>query len=125
MAHLLGYTGRVSSGELKKQPDYRPTDYIGKLGIEKSYESELKGIHGSEQTEVDAAGRAIKVLASRGAVAGSSLVLTIDQKLQAKLTESLKGQLEKSGAKKGSAVALDPRNGQVLASVSLSDWLNH
>ncbi|HET7713367.1 MAG TPA: hypothetical protein VFK94_03000, partial [Patescibacteria group bacterium] len=61
MSHLLGYTARISEAELKQHKEYLPTDFIGKLGIENSYEEVLRGVSGSERTEVDAEGRPIKL----------------------------------------------------------------
>lgn len=125
LSHLLGYTGRVSQPELEANRAYLPTDYIGKLGIEKQYEPLLKGQNGSEQTEVDATGRPVKVLASRPSRSGSSLVLTIDLPLQNKLTEAIQAQLNASGSTRGSGVALNPKTGEILASVSLPGYDNN
>ncbi|HSX48258.1 MAG TPA: penicillin-binding protein 2 [Candidatus Nanoarchaeia archaeon] len=126
LAHVMGYTARINEAELAgNQANYQPTDLIGKLGIEKSYEDVLRGTSGSEQTEVDASGRPIKLLASKPAVAGSNLGLTIDRDLEAKLAEQIQAQLDKSGAKKASGIALDPRNGEVLAAVSLPSYDNN
>jgi penicillin-binding protein 2 len=118
----LGYTGRVSEADLKKHPEYLPTDYIGKDGIESQYDSQLKGQNGSERTEVDSARRPIKVLDSREAVPGSSLILTIDRGLQAKLTETLTASLAKSGTRRAAGVAMNPKTGEVLAVVSLPSY---
>lgn len=125
LAHILGYTGRVSQPELTSLRGYLPTDYIGKLGIEKRYELDLKGQNGSEQTEVDATGRPVKVLASRPSVPGSNMVLSIDSGLQNKLTESIQAQLTASGSTRGSGVAINPKTGEVLASVSLPGYDNN
>lgn len=122
LGHVLGYTGRISPAELTDNPTYLPTDYIGKLGIEKQYESVLAGSNGSEQTEVDAAGQPIKVLANRPAVPGSNLVLTIDQALEDKLTQAITEQMQKANATQAAGVALNPKTGEVLASVSLPGY---
>jgi penicillin-binding protein 2 len=125
MSHLLGYTSRISPAELSKMKGYLPTDYIGKLGIERQYEDILSGQSGSEQTEVDAEGRTIKILASKPAVAGSDLVLTIDRDLQSKLSEAISRQMNASGSRRGSGVALNPKTGEVLALVSLPGYDNN
>ena len=125
LSHFIGYTGRVSAEELQRTRDYLPSDYVGKLGLEKFYEETLRGVNGSQQTEVDATGRPIKILASKQAQAGQNLVLTIDSELQAKLAESLQSQLDASGATKASGVALDPRTGEILAAVSLPGYDNN
>lgn len=125
MPHLLGYTNRISPAELEKVEGYLPTDYIGKLGIERQYEQILRGQSGSEQTEVDAEGRPIKILASKPAVAGSDLVLTIDRGLQSKLSEAIARQINAAGSRRGSGVALNPNTGEVLALVSLPGYDNN
>ncbi|HEY6086614.1 MAG TPA: penicillin-binding protein 2, partial [Burkholderiaceae bacterium] len=93
------------------QGNYRGTEYIGKLGIEQNYESELHGRTGFEQVETSAGGRAVRRLANRPATPGNTLNLSIDIRLQA-LVEELFGE------RRGALVAIDPRNGEVLAFVS-------
>jgi penicillin-binding protein 2 len=118
-SHLLGYIGRINQAEKQAMEDwdedaqanYRGTEYIGKLGLEQSYETELHGRTGVEQVETSAGGRAVRRLASRPATPGNTLVLSIDIKLQA-LVEQLYGE------RRGALVAIDPRNGEVLAFVS-------
>jgi penicillin-binding protein 2 len=119
-SHLVGYIGRINQEEKQKivddwsdedQANYRGTEYIGKLGLEQSYESELHGTTGFEQIETSAGGRAVRQLASKPATPGNELQLSIDIKLQA-LVEDLYGD------RRGALVAIDPRNGEVLAFVS-------
>ncbi len=119
-SHLVGYIGRINSEEKQKivddwsdedQANYRGTEYIGKLGLEQSYESELHGTTGFEQIETSAGGRAVRQLASKPATPGNTLQLSIDIRLQA-LVEELYGD------RRGALVAMDPRNGEVLAFVS-------
>ena len=119
-SHLVGYLGRINQEEKQKiiddwsdedQANYRGTEYIGKLGLEQSYESELHGTTGFEQIETSAGGRAVRQLASKPATPGNTLQLSIDIKLQA-LVEDLYGD------RRGALVAIDPRNGEVLAFVS-------
>jgi penicillin-binding protein 2 len=119
-SHLIGYIGRINQEEKDKisedwsdedQANYRGTEYIGKLGLEQSYESELHGITGFEQIETSAGGRAVRQLASKPATPGNTLQLSIDIRLQA-LVEELYGN------RRGALVAIDPRNGEVLAFVS-------
>jgi len=109
MGDILGYTGRVSSTDLKAHPDYLPTDYIGKAGIESEYDNLLRGVNGTQQTEVDSSRQPIKVLDSTEAVPGSSLILTVDQGLQAKMTSVLEGEMTKSGSTEAAGVALIPK----------------
>ncbi len=118
-SHLLGYIGRINQSEKKamedwsdeEQSNYRGTEYIGKLGLEQAYESELHGSTGFEQMETSAGGRAVRRLDSHAATPGNKLVLSIDIRLQA-LAEDMFGE------RRGALVALDPRTGEVLAFVS-------
>jgi len=118
-SHVIGYIGRVNQTEKDamedwdedKQANYRGTDYIGKLGIEQSYEDQLHGITGVEQVETSAGGRAVRKLASHPATPGNTVVMSIDIKLQ-KLIEDLYGD------RRGAMVALDPKTGEILAFVS-------
>ncbi len=116
-SHLLGYIGRINPGEKETLDEsehaanYRGTEYIGKLGIEQSYESELHGLTGFEEVETSAGGRAVRRLKSRAPTPGNMLMLSVDIRLQA-LVEDMFGE------RRGALVALDPRNGEVLAMVS-------
>ncbi len=118
-SHVLGYIGRINQREAEAMDDwpdedqanYRGTEHIGKLGIEQSYERELHGITGVEEVETSAGGRAVRRLRSTSATPGNTVHLSIDIKLQA-LIERL------FGTRRGALVAIDPRNGEVLAFVS-------
>jgi penicillin-binding protein 2 len=116
-SHVIGYIGRINQAEkdrLEEEDDdgnYRGTDYIGKLGIEQSYERDLHGITGVHEMETSAGGRAVRRLSSSPATPGHTVVLSIDIQLQ-KLVEDL------YGPRRGALVAMDPRTGEVLAFVS-------
>lgn len=116
-SHAIGYIGRINDAEVKKieaaglAAKYKGTEHIGKLGVEGSYEAELHGITGSKQVEIDAAGRAIRSLSTSAPRAGNNLTLTLDIKLQ-RVVEDVFGD------RRGAFVALDPRNGEILALVS-------
>ena len=116
-SHVIGYIGRVNQKEKEDIQDsddeanYRGTEYIGKLGVEQSFERQLHGITGVEQMETSAGGRAVRRLASHPATPGNTVMLSIDIKLQ-KLVEDLFGD------RRGALVALDPKTGEVLAFVS-------
>ncbi|MGD9550651.1 MAG: penicillin-binding transpeptidase domain-containing protein, partial [Burkholderiaceae bacterium] len=116
-SHAIGYIGRINQAEKERIEDsddeanYRGTEYIGKLGIEQSYEALLHGTTGVELMETSAGGRAVRKLASRPATPGSNVVLALDIKLQ-RMVEELFGE------RRGALVALDPRTGEVLALVS-------
>ena len=116
-SHVIGYIGRINQaekGKIEESEDagnYRGTDYIGKLGVEQSYEKQLHGTTGVQEMETSAGGRAVRRLNSSQAIPGNSVVLSIDIKLQ-KLVEDLYGK------RRGALVALDPKTGEVLAFVS-------
>ncbi|MBT2323811.1 penicillin-binding protein 2 [Variovorax paradoxus] len=118
-AHVLGYIGRINQREKtamedwseEDQANYKGTDYIGKLGIEQSYEKTLHGHTGVEQMETSAGGRAVRRLASHPATPGNTVKLSLDIKLQ-KLVEDMFGE------RRGALVAIDPTTGEVLAFVS-------
>ena len=116
-SHVIGYIGRINARDKERLEEedeagnYRGTEYIGKLGVEQAYESALHGITGIHEIETSAGGRAVRRLASRPASPGQNVVLSIDIRLQ-KLVEDL------YGPRRGAMVAIDPRNGEVLAFVS-------
>ncbi len=118
-SHALGYIGRINQREKtamedwseEDQANYKGTDYIGKLGIEQSYEKTLHGHTGVEQMETSAGGRAVRRLASHPATPGNTVMLSLDIKLQ-KLVEDMFGE------RRGALVAIDPNTGEVLAFVS-------
>jgi penicillin-binding protein 2 len=116
-SHVVGYIGRINAAEkeaIEESEDpanYRGTDYIGKLGIEQSFETQLHGITGVDAMETSAGGRATRRLASQPSTPGNTVKLSIDIKLQ-KLIEDMYGE------RRGALVALDPKSGEVLAFVS-------
>ena len=118
-AHLIGYTGKIDPAELKVFEGYHPTDYIGKTGLEKSYERILRGEPGELQIKKDALGRKKGEFIKSPSEDGKSLVLWIDSELQKKIEKELKKMLKSVGSQKAVAVAIDPRSGGVLALVSI------
>ncbi len=112
-AHLLGYMGEISEAELKRPEyqDYRQGEFIGKVGVERRYEADLRGVHGQKHIEVDAAGREVNFLREIPAIPGKDVYLTIDLDLQLAAEEAMKDRA-------GAVIAIDPRNGDVLAMVS-------
>ena len=125
LSAVLGYTGRVSAADEQQNPGYGPTDLIGKLGLEKQYESVLRGTNGGTETEVDATGRPIRVLANKDPVPGDNLKLTIDQGLEQQMVNAIAEQMQASGAVRAAGVAVDPRSGAVLAIASLPSYDNN
>ena len=116
-SHVVGYIGRINQAEKEAidgsedEGNYRGTDYIGKLGVEQAFEQQLHGTTGVDQVETSAGGRAVRKLASSPATPGSTVMLSLDIKLQ-KLVEDMFGD------RRGALVALDPKTGDVLAFVS-------
>ena len=116
-AHIVGYVGRISESDMKQLEannalgNYRGTDVIGKKGIEKSWEHVLHGTTGIESVEVTSRGRPMRTLHRIDPVPGGNLVLSIDMRLQRIAEEAFEGR-------RGALVAIDPRNGEVLAFVS-------
>jgi penicillin-binding protein 2 len=116
-SHVLGYIGRVDDRdqerleELGVAANYRGTEFIGKTGIEASYEQELHGTTGFEQVEIDAGGRGIRTLSSTPPQPGNNITLTIDIRLQEVAERAF-------GERRGALVAIEPSSGAVLAFVS-------
>jgi len=119
ISHLIGYTGKIKSEELKAAPEfYTISDYIGRDGLEKSYEEILRKNPGKLKIERDAQGHIISKETIQLPESGKSLVLWLDSELQKKIQEELEKEIKIVGAKGGVAVALDPKTGGVLALVS-------
>jgi penicillin-binding protein 2 len=116
-SHVIGYIGRINTSEKEKIDDsedesnYRGTEYIGKLGIEQSFETQLHGTTGVDSVETSAGGRAMRKLGSSPATPGNTVRLSIDIKLQNMIEELF-------GERRGALVALDPKTGEILAFVS-------
>ncbi|VAV82394.1 Peptidoglycan D,D-transpeptidase MrdA [hydrothermal vent metagenome] len=115
-AHLLGYLGEISERGYRRsrkedQKPYRRGDMIGRSGVESSFEKTLRGTDGGRQIEVDASGRLIKVMKEIPPYPGQNIRLTIDLATQKAAWDAMKG-------KTGAVVAIDPRNGKILALVS-------
>jgi penicillin-binding protein 2 len=116
-SHVIGYIGRVSRNdaanidEMEDASNYKGTDYIGKEGLEKSYEKILHGTTGFEEVEVSAGGRAVRTLSRNAPNSGKNLLLSVDIELQ-KIVE------EAFGERRGAMVAIEPATGDVLAFVS-------
>ena len=117
-SHVIGYIGRVSQRDAEKieswddAANYYGTEYIGKEGLEKSYEKQLHGTTGYEEVEVSAGGRAVRTLSRTPASPGNNLILSVDIELQ-KIVE------EAFGDRRGALVAIEPATGDILAYVSM------
>jgi len=130
-SHVIGYLGRISQRDQeridaideandadsskydsrKDADNYKGTNYIGKIGLEQSYETELHGLTGFEEVEVSAGGRPIRTLSTSPATPGNNLILSLDIRLQ-QLAEQLFGD------RRGALVAIEPETGDILAFVS-------
>lgn len=113
-AHVIGYVSEVSDEELKnkkKYKDYSPGDYIGKYGLERAYENDLRGVDGEKRVEVDAIGREVRTLEVIDPIPGNSLHLNLDLDLQLSADKALE-------TRRGAAVALNPKTGGVLVLAS-------
>lgn len=124
VSHVIGYISRINDRDLEQLEqneelnNYRGSQYIGKIGIEQSYEKQLHGITGFEEVETDAAGRSIRVLSRTPPVSGNNLILSLDLGLQDAAEKAF-------GDRRGALVALDPNNGEVLAFVSKPGYDNN
>jgi penicillin-binding protein 2 len=112
-SHALGYVGRINEEEQAQldEVNYRGTNHVGKIGIERYYEDTLHGRVGYQNVETNALGRVLRVLERIDPVAGSDLTLSLDSRLQRVAYDALDGR-------RGAVVAMDPNDGAVLALVS-------
>ncbi len=124
VSHVVGYISRINDQDLEQLEldgelnNYRGSHYIGKIGIEQSYEKQLHGTTGFEEVETDAAGRSIRVLSRTPPIPGNNLILSLDLGLQEVAEKAF-------GDHRGALVALDPNNGEVLAFVSKPGYDNN
>lgn len=120
VAHILGYTNRINEEDLKTidEEAYRGMDNIGRQGIEKQYETQLKGAVGLQQVETDANGNMVRILQEKPALRGEDLYLSLDLALQ-------KFIYQRFGEFRGSCVAIEPKTGEVLAMVSKPGYDNN
>ena len=116
-AHVLGYVSRINASDLDRlvKARYQGTTHVGRIGIEHYYESVLQGTPGYELNEVNAQGRIQRVLETHPPIPGRNIYLTLDARIQKAAMKAFHG-------KAGAAVVMDPRNGQVLAMVSVPSF---
>jgi len=116
-SHVIGYIGRLTEGDLEKldnkgvAANYTGSDFIGKVGLEGRYETDLHGTTGFEEVETDANGRSVRTLRSTLPVSGNNLLLSLDARLQEVAEQAF-------GDRRGALIALEPSTGGVLALVS-------
>ncbi len=116
-AHSVGYVGRINEKELQRldPTNYAATTYVGKIGVEKSYEQQLHGEVGYQQVETNARGRVLRVLDSTPPKPGQNLYLNIDTRLQREAHQAF-------GKERGALVAIEPESGAVLSLVSVPSY---
>jgi penicillin-binding protein 2 len=112
-ANLLGYVSEINQAQLQREEyeDFRPGESLGQSGVERRFDAFIRGVDGGEQLEVDARGRALRVVSRNDPRSGSNVFLTIDRKIQEAAERAMAG-------KKGSVVAMNPTTGEILAMVS-------
>ena len=112
-ANLLGYVSEVNQTQLLRQEfqDFRPGESLGQAGVERRFDAFIRGIDGGEQVEVDARGRALRLVSRIEPRSGSNISLTIDKRIQEAAEAAFAG-------KKGTVVAMNPTTGEILAMVS-------
>ena len=124
-SQILGYMGKLEAADLQTNPDYFMTEKIGKSGLEYSYEEILRGQPGEKLIEVDSLGRQKAVLSETKPKNGSGLILTLDSELQSFLASRLTEKLKSTQLNKAAAVAINPKDGGILALVSLPSFDNN
>ncbi|QDR80124.1 penicillin-binding protein 2 [Sporomusa termitida] len=126
-AHIFGYVSEINETELenRKADGYKAGDIVGKFGLERVYDKEIRGTDGGNQVEVDVSGRPVQVLGKKDPLPGHNLVLTIDYRVQKAAETAIDEQLmhlqtktEFNKAQAAAAVVINPKNGEILAMVS-------
>ena len=126
ISNIIGYSGRINEKELKINPGYLLTDTIGKDGLEFFYEKQLRGEYGKEEIEVDSFGKKTRTIGKEDPRSGNNLILNIDFGLQKKIYGQLDEITTKFETEAGaSVVALNPKNGAVLALVNFPSYDNN
>ena len=112
-SHVIGYVKPISEKEFKdlEKEGYRNSDLIGKKGVERSYDKEMKGQDGKENVEVDAKGNVIRQMETTESVAGKNVYLSLDLELQKYMTDAFTG-------KSGAFIAMEAKTGKIIAFVS-------
>ena len=121
LSNVLGYTGAIDAATLKqlKSVGYLPDDLIGRAGVEAQYETQLRGTYGMETIQRDATGRQIQVLSTDSQpIAGDSLTLTLDTKLQQQALTAVNWAMRAAKLKSAVLIAMNPQTGEILAMVS-------
>jgi penicillin-binding protein 2 len=127
-SQVVGYVGRIDALELSAlaAAGYNELDYIGRAGVEQSYEEVLRGTPGIRQVEIDVQGREVRELGvTKLPVAGKSVVLTIDAEAQQRAFDALSWGVKAAGNRQGVVTSMNPQNGQIIAMASLPTYDNN
>ncbi|MEK7184020.1 MAG: hypothetical protein AAB701_00675, partial [Patescibacteria group bacterium] len=125
LAHVLGYNGKVSQSELESSDEYSHRSIVGKAGVERAYEARLYGSSCVERLEVNSRGYFQRVIGNQPAQSGQTVALSLDLGLQQRMGELLAAKMTETESVAGVGVAMDPRDGSILAMVSLPDYDNN
>lgn len=127
LSQVLGYIGKLSPEELDEyyKKGYLPSDSIGKMGVEQSFEQEMRGLYGQKRIEVDSRGAEQAVIAAVDPTPGNHIKLSIDYKIQDELESIINNWLTKNNKKRASGIVMNPQNGEILALVSLPGFDNN
>jgi len=125
LAHILGYVAPINEQELSRHPEYSPISLIGRTGIELYYEKELKGRDGQKKIEINALGRAEKIINQSLPEDGQDIILTIDLELQEYIDSVLKKYIKLSNSRAGTIIIANPLNGEILAMISYPSYDNN
>jgi len=127
LAHIIGYIGKLNQAELADlyQKGYYPSDSIGKTGVEKSYETNLRGTFGRKRIEVNATGKEQSALAEEAPIPGQHVKLAIDWEMQKMLEKIINNSLKASWKERASGIVMNPNNGEILAMVNLPTFDNN
>ena len=119
-AHVFGYVSEINEEELERRKDegYKSGYIIGKFGLERIYDKDVRGVNGGDQVEVDVSGRPVQLLGRQSPVPGNDLILTIDKHIQEVAEQAVDAQLAIVHAHAAAAVVMNPQTGEVLAMVS-------
>lgn len=124
-SHVIGYTAKISEKELAGKDDYLPTDYVGKIGIEQSYENFLKGESGRYLIHLDAMHNILKEVFDKKSEIGNNVILSVDAGLQKKAYELLEKTRKEIGNRGAIFVAINPKNGEILSALSSPGYDNN
>jgi penicillin-binding protein 2 len=127
LSPILGYTGKITDADWTelKNSNYLLNDNLGKEGVEKEYEQELRGVYGKRNIEVDASDHEQNIISVEQPLPGKNLKLSIDVEAQAKLEQLLSNEITKIDKQRGAAIALNPQTGEILALVNYPSYDNN